>query len=291
MNRGVKRTARPDQNMISNYDLSFIEHQTVHIDHGVFSNINPMTEIAVKRQDDMRVGTHVGHKHAKQRLGFFFCRRLRDLAHRLAGKTPVAVLYSIHIVQKTGISAAGLQRNFRMAQIGIERRIERSGRNTSRVRILFDSCFESGFIVEPDLAHFARPAEFVFDIAPLNAGQRIVQLLGEVTCLEVIDNGFFAFVAKFADWRNNGCGTGTPRFLQSSVTGSGHQIVNGQMFFVNGVAKITDDVQNRVAGYARQYSSVNRSGPDFAVDQEHDVHASDFFDIFLVDTVQPENPV
>ena len=58
---------------------------------------------------------------------------------------------------------------------------------------------QAPFLLSGWLFYLACPAEGVFDIAPLDAGQRIIQLLCQFAGLEVIDRYFILFVTQLSD--------------------------------------------------------------------------------------------
>ena len=84
----------------------------------------------------------------------------------------------------------------------------------------------SHFSVYYGLFYRSSPAIFVFQLAPLDTGQGILQFLGQLTDLEIVDDNGIVFVYELADWRYNSCCTGTECLFQCAVMACFHQVVD-----------------------------------------------------------------
>ncbi len=61
------------------------------------------------------------------------------------------------------------------------------------------------------------------------------------------------------------------------------------MLFMDGVTPVLAQLDDGTTGDARKNGAFTGSGVDLAVDLEHDVHGTDFFDVLLLDAVQPQD--
>ncbi len=99
----------------------------------------------------------------------------------------------------------------------------------------------------------------------------------------------FALVAQLANGRNDRCGACAPGLLQLAVAGGFHELVDGHVAFLHLIAPVLQQVNDGVAGDTRQHRTVCRCRDHLAVDQEHDVHGSDFLHILPVHAIQPQH--
>ena len=140
-----------------------------------------------------------------------------------------------------------------------------------------------------DLLHWDDPALGVGQAAPLHTGHGVVQLLGDGADLAVADVGVLALPDQFLDGGDDGGGAGAKDFLQLAFPGGGHDVGDGQLALDDLVAPVLQQLDAAAAGDAGQHGAHGGGGVDLAVDLEHDVHAAHFFDVLLLDAVQPQH--
>ena len=61
------------------------------------------------------------------------------------------------------------------------------------------------------------PAEAILQLTPLDAGEGVVQVLGNLADLATADGVLAALVAQLADGRHHGSRTGAPSLLEGAV--------------------------------------------------------------------------
>ena len=155
--------------------------------------------------------------------------------------------------------------------------------------IVDDEIAHSGFLQIFRLSDFVCPALGIFELAPLDACQRIVQGLGNSADLSAADGIANACVAKLTDGRYDSSRTRTPSLLQRAVLGSCDQLVNAQTTLGNGIARVTQHLQAGLSGNTGQDRACECGGDDLAVDLEHNVHRAHLFDVLALHTVQPKH--
>ena len=137
--------------------------------------------------------------------------------------------------------------------------------------------------------HGHTPASGVFQLAGLDAGDGIVELLGQLADGAAIDGHDLIHIAQLAHGRDDSGGAGAPALLQSAVLLRLDQLVSGDLALLHGVAPASAQLQDGVAGDAGQDGAVELGGDDGAIDLEEDVHGADFLDVLALHAVQPQN--
>ena len=82
------------------------------------------------------------------------------------------------------------------------------------------------------------PALGVGQLAPLDASQGVIQLLGQFADLAAADMGSLALPVQFLDGGNNSSRAGTKDFFQLALIGSLHDVSNGNALLVYLVAPV-----------------------------------------------------
>ena len=74
--------------------------------------------------------------------------------------------------------------------------------------------------------------------APLDAGQLVIQLLGDLTNLVVVDDALLIALGQLADGRDDGGGAGAPGLFQSAVLGGLEELLGGDAALLNLITPI-----------------------------------------------------
>jgi hypothetical protein len=106
-----------------------------------------------------------------------------------------------------------------------------------------------------------NPAEFVFQAAVLDSGERIVQSLGHLTDAAVSDCDLFILHGQRADRTDYRGGTCTEGFRQFAGFGIRKNLFYVQTGFLSFVSQGAGQLQNAVTGDARQNGTV-QAGSD-----------------------------
>ena len=137
--------------------------------------------------------------------------------------------------------------------------------------------------------NFNGPTVGILGFAPLNARERIVEILRGFADLEIVDDIILVAVGKLTDRRNDGGGAAAPSFFQLAAFQCFDQFIDGEQAFFNGDAFILQKLDAGFAGNAGEDGACQLGGDDGSVDLEHDVHCADLFNVFTFYAVQPEN--
>ena len=130
------------------------------------------------------------------------------------------------------------------------------------------------------------PAKAILDTTILNAGQFIKQMLGYRTRLIVVDDVFIILEAELANGSNDSCSATTEHFGYRPCLQIRQHIVDINHRFLNLVAEISSQLQDRVTGNAGQDAAGQRRRHDLLTFiDEADVHRPHFLDIALFDGV------
>ena len=132
------------------------------------------------------------------------------------------------------------------------------------------------------------PAQLVRNLAPLNTGQGIIQLVRNLADFAVVDISDIALVAQLADRRDDRSGTGAEYLFQLAFLGCLHDISDRQALLGYRNTPVLEQVDAGAAGDARQNRTDTRSGVNRAVNLEEAVHGTDFLDILMLYAIQPQ---
>ena len=125
--------------------------------------------------------------------------------------------------------------------------------------------------------------------APLDAGQLVVQALGDGADLTAAEGDLLIASGQLADGGDDGGGAGAPALFQSAVLGGLKQLLGGDAALLHLVAPVAQKLDAGTAGDAGQNGAVQVGGEDLAAHLEHDIHGAYFFDILAVHAVQPQD--
>eukprot|EP01022_Parablepharisma_sp_SALTPOND_P029773 TRINITY_DN7455_c1_g2_i1.p1 TRINITY_DN7455_c1_g2~~TRINITY_DN7455_c1_g2_i1.p1 ORF type:complete len:841 (-),score=220.45 TRINITY_DN7455_c1_g2_i1:648-3170(-) len=137
-----------------------------------------------------------------------------------------------------------------------------------------------------DLDH---PAEGVFLLAQLDAGEPVVEPLAELAGLAVAHGDVRAPVVDGAHRADHRGGASAKGLVQLARFLGFDHLVDGQLALADGNAPVLAQGDDRVAGDPGQDGAGERAGDDFAVDDEEHVHGAHFLDALLVAGVQPQH--
>ena len=146
-----------------------------------------------------------------------------------------------------------------------------------------------GFLLTRDNSvYLYSPAQLIRQLAPLDAGQGVVQLVGNFAHLTVVDMSNIALVAQLANRRDNSSSTGAEYLFQLAVVGSLHNVSDRQALLGYRNAPVLEQLDAAHTGNARQNGANSRSGVNGAVDLEEAVHGADFLNVLVLNAVQPQ---
>ena len=117
-----------------------------------------------------------------------------------------------------------------------------------------------GFLLTRDNSvYLYSPAQLIRQLAPLDAGQGVVQLVGNFADLTVVDVSNIALVAQLANRRDNCSGTGAEYLFQLAVVGSLHNVSDRQALLGYRNAPVLEQLDAAHTGNARQNGANSRS--------------------------------
>ena len=144
------------------------------------------------------------------------------------------------------------------------------------------------FVISERSVDLYRPAQLVRQRAPLDAGQGVVQLVGDLADLAAIDVRDFVFIAQLTDRGDNRRGAGAEYLFQLAVACGLHDVCDRQALFGHRDAPVLQKIDAAHTGDARQNRAHAGRGVDRAVDLEEAVHRADFLYILVLHAVQPQ---
>src|SRR5699024_10292802 len=139
-------------------------------------------------------------------------------------------------------------------------------------------------LLQPD-----DPAEWIFFPAVLDVRQVIEQIKRHFTDLVVVDDVINAVDVQLADRCDDCRCPCTEDFRDSAAMNIFHKIIDVDLFLFYSIAFVLGEFDDGLPRDAGQDGAVQLWSDQFSVSHEEDVHAADFLDIFLIDTVQPEH--
>ena len=95
------------------------------------------------------------------------------------------------------------------------------------------------------------PAERIFHLTVLNAGNGIENSVGNRADFAAVNRHKLSFVVKLADGGNDGSRTGTERFIQLSGIIGGSNFINRELTLGDLIAPMLEKVDGGITGNAR----------------------------------------
>src|SRR5699024_9564640 len=106
------------------------------------------------------------------------------------------------------------------------------------------------------------PAEIVLQLAILDAGECIVELLGDGADLAVVDDELLAVPAQRAHRGNHGGGAGAEGLVEAAGVGGVEDLLNVDTALLGLIAEVFGQLEDGIAGDAGEDGAVEHRGDD-----------------------------
>ena len=88
---------------------------------------------------------------------------------------------------------------------------------------------------------------------PLDAGEGVVELLGDGADGAAVDHHMYTYIYSFRDGRDHGCGAGAPGLVQIAVFGGVKEFLGGDEPLFHLIAPMAEQLQTGAAGDAGKH--------------------------------------